>query len=645
MSSIILKANEKLNGGYDTSKYWNISSGSSASSGNNLYVGVTTDYANRRSRITFFPNSSIFADQTIKAVTLTLKVRTLFSSEAKTQDTNIKISATNEDSNTAYSNATSCGTLSAKKEGEIFTFNFSGDSLELINNYCKNGTQFSIYFGIDSNEGKYGLQYYGFSVSGAPFLTIEYQPSASTGTISNNPKIGSPFTVYINKVSGTNYTHKIKISSSISDTSISSSILSTSITSPNFTISATDTLKWISSSTTSQRANCLIETYSNGTKIGNYSFEFVLSVADILDVTWSNWSITATQINTNSTIGNYLISGHSYPKVNLEATATNGSTIKKYRLEINSCGIALNETYDATSSGSLNVTLNDKAPYTSSDADFIVNAYAINSLGVESAPKEIKKLCYAYALPSTILNPIRASDEKGTEDINGTYIYNNTELNYTSINGQNSITKVTVKIEDTIIKDEDNPQSLTFYKSGASTESEYNITVTIKDRVSENTIKSKIPSSNFLIHIKKGGQSIGIGSAASATEKTIKLGWKLLVNNGIEFYNTKGEIAPLSPASGGTGVSSYEGLKQKLEENGLLNYLHSDGGTLSGNLSITGNLSINGALSTTDSNKAITLMGNNFTYNGNDVLVLNKNVFYSSKEPSNPSIGTIWLKI
>ena len=51
MSSIILKANEKLNGGYDTSKYWNISSGSSSSSGSNLYVGVTTDYANRRSRI------------------------------------------------------------------------------------------------------------------------------------------------------------------------------------------------------------------------------------------------------------------------------------------------------------------------------------------------------------------------------------------------------------------------------------------------------------------------------------------------------------------------------------------------------------------------------------------------------------------
>ena len=638
MSSIILKANEKLNGGYDTSKYWNISSGSSSSSGSNLYVGVTTDYANRRSRITFFPNSSIFADQTIKAVTLTLKVRTLFSSEAKTQDTNIKISATNEDSNTAYEKATLCGTLSAKKEGEIFTFNFSGDSLELINNYCKNGTQFSIYFGIDSNEGKYGLQYYGFSVSGAPFLTIEYQPSASTGTISNNPKIGSPFTVYINKVGGTSYTHKIKISSSISDTSISSSMLSTSITSQNFTISAANTLKWISSSATSQRANCLIETYSNGTKIGNYSFEFVLSIADILDVTWNTYSITATS-NINGY--NYLISGQNYPIVNLKATATNGSTITKYRLEINSCGVVLNKTYNATS-GSLSVTLNDiKAPYTSSDANFIIHAYAINSLGVESSFKEISKLCYAYALPSTILNPIRASNSSGTEDINGTYIYNKTALNYTSINGKNSIIGITVKIEDTTISTVSYTQSyLTFYKSGASTENEYNITVTIQDRVSTNTIKAKIPSSNFLIHIKKGGKSIGIGSAAGDDE-TIKLGWKLLVKKGIEFYNTNGNLIPLPPASGGTGVSSIEGLKEILGINNL-NYLQLSGGEL------TGPLTINGGLTTTSSNDAISLKGSSFTYNSKNVLVFGKNVFYGDNEnkpPANPETGSIWFKI
>ena len=638
MSSIILYANKNLNGSYAKSKYWKvIDDDSAALAENSLYAGVTSDGYNRRTRLTFFPNSSIFTNQTITSVKLHLTVKSLYTSIDRILDTNIKISSTNTDSNAAYSTATGNGVLSAKEVGKQFTFIFSGTEVEEINNWCKNGTPFSIYLGIDNNNGKYGVQYYGYKSDYKPTLEIEYQPSASTGSISNNPKIGSSFRVTINKVSGTSYTHKIIISSSISTTTLSSSMLSTDTAYKDFTISAAETSKWINSSSTSQRANCLIETYSNGTKIGNYSFEFVLNVADILDVTWdTSSSITATS-NVNGY--NYLISGQNYPIINLQATATNGSTIDRYRLEINSCGVVLNKTYDAHS-GSLKVRLEDKAPYTSSDAYFIVNAYAINSLGVESGPKEIKKFCYAYALPSTILNPIRASDSTGTEDINGTYIYNNTELNYTPINGQNSITKVTVKIEDTIIKDEDNPQSLTFCKSGASTESEYNITVTIKDRVSKNTIKAKIPSSNFLIHIKKGGKSIGIGSAAGDDE-TIKLGWKLLVKKGIEFYDTNGNLIPLPPASGGTGVSSIEGLKEILGINNL-NYLQLSGGEL------TGPLTINGGLTTTSSNDAISLKGSSFTYNSKNVLVFGKNVFYGDNEnkpPANPETGSIWFKI
>lgn len=636
MSLIVLKANEKLDGTYDVSKYWSISSGSSSSSSSNLYVGVTSGYANRRSRITFFPNSSIFSDQTIKTVTLTLKVKTLFSSEEKTQDTNIKISAANEDSNTAYSNAELCGTLSAKKEGEIFTFNFTPGLVEKINQWCKDGTQFSIYFGIDSNGGEYGLQYYGYGVIGAPTLTIEYQPSSSTGTISSDPKIGSSFRVFVDKVSNTSYTHKIIISSSVSNATLNSDMLSTDITYKDFTIPVSDTLKWISSSTTSQRANCLIETYSNGIKIGNYSFEFVLNVAEILEVTWNIYSIDA---STNVNGYNYLISGYNYPIIKLEAVAADGSIITDYRVEINSCGVILNKVYSATD-GSLNIILDDiKAPYTPSDSDFIIRAYAINNLGRESNFKEIRKTCYAYALPSTILNPIRASDSSGTEDINGTYIYNDSVLNYTSINGKNTITGVTVEIEDTIINTVSwNQTSLIFYKDEASTESEYNVTVTIQDAVSANTIKTKIPSSNFLIHIKKGGKAIGIGSASDA-DNTIKLGWKLLVDKGVEFTDLGVASAnPLPPSLGGTGVSSIASLKTSLGIDDL-DYLPLSGGTL------TGSLTVNGGLATNSPSSPVSLIGNDFTYNGNDVLVLNKNVFYSSEEPLNPTIGTIWLKI
>ena len=624
MSSIILYANKNLNGSYAKSKYWKVSDdGSAALAENSLYAGVTSDGYNRRTRLTFFPNSSIFTNQTITSVKLHLTVKSLYTSIDRILDTNIKISSTNTDSNAAYSTATGNGVLSAKEVGKQFTFIFSGTEVEKINNWCKNGTQFSIYLGIDDNNGKYGVQYYGYKSDYKPTLEIEYQPSASTGSISNNPKIGSSFRVTINKVSGTSYTHKIIISSSISTTTLSSSMLSTNTAYKDFTISAADTSKWINSSATSQRANCLIETYSNEIKIGNYSFEFVLSIADILDVTWNTYSITATSYVNGY---NYLISGQNYPIVNLKATATNGSDITKYRLEINSCGVVLNKTYSA-SSGSLSVTLNDiKAPYTSSDTNFIIHAYAINSLGVESNFKEISKLCYAYALPSTILNPIRALNSSGAEDINGTYIYNNTALDYTSINGQNSIIGVTVTIgglNTNIISN----SPLKFYASGAKTENEYNITVTIKDRVSTNTITAKIPSSNFLIHIKKGGKSIGIGRASRIIENTISLGWKLFIDNGIEFNNNSpiSEI-PLPVQNGGTGVTSYEALKQNLK----LDYLPLSGGTINGSLNVNGNLSITNA--------------NSFTYNSNKVAIINDNIIISDRAPNSNDKGLIWFR-
>lgn len=644
MSSIILYANKNLNGSYAKSKYWKVSDdGSAALAENSLYAGVTSDGYNRRTRLTFFPNSSIFTNQTITSVKLYLTVKSLYTSIDRILDTNIKISSTNTDSNAAYSTATGNGVLSAKEVGKQFTFIFSGTEVEKINNWCKNGTQFSIYLGIDNNNGKYGVQYYGYKSDYKPTLEIEYQPSASTGSISNNPKIGSSFRVTINKVSGTSYTHKIIISSSISTTTLSSSMLSTNVTYQDFTISAADTSKWINSSSTSQRANCLIETYSNGTKIGNYSFEFVLNVADILEVTWNNYSITASSYINGY---NYLISGRNYPIINLKATANDNSTITSYRLKINSCGVNLDETYEA-SSGSLNITLNSnyniKAPYTPSDTDFIVYAYAINTLGRESGPIEIKRKCYAYALPSTILNPIRASNSSGKEDINGTYIYNKSALNYTSLNGNNKITDVTVKIGNSYpdsVTWKDEPD-LTFHKSGADTESEYNITVTITDRVATNTIQAKIPSSNFLIHIKNGGKAIGIG-CASGGEKTIKLGWKLLVDKGVEFEDLgKPSTKPLPPSLGGTGVSSIESLKNAL---GIDNssYLPLSGGTL------TGSLTIGGGLTTTSSNDTISLKGSSFTYNGKNVLVFSKNVFYGSDEnslPANPETGSIWFKI
>ena len=98
MSSTIISANKLLNGNFVTSRYWKVGAESTSSaSGSNLYVGVTSSYINRRSRIVFYPNKAVFKNQTITKITLNLKTKALFSSAAKTANTiNLSLSFKNK---------------------------------------------------------------------------------------------------------------------------------------------------------------------------------------------------------------------------------------------------------------------------------------------------------------------------------------------------------------------------------------------------------------------------------------------------------------------------------------------------------------------------------------------------------------------
>lgn len=611
MSSIIISANKLLTGSFVTSRYWKVGAESTSSaSGSTLYVGVTSSYINRRSRIVFYPNKAIFKNQTITKITLNVKTKELFSSAAKTANTIIKYSTVNKDTDAAFASAKQCASIKANSENSWYHIELTNeDVLKDISSYCKNGTPFSFFFG----GGSYGLQYYGYEVSGHPTLTIDYIPSASTGSIVGTPKIGSEFSVNIDRVS-TDYTHDVQITNG--EKTITQS---TSDETVSFFIPIEETSNWIKNEEKSSVITCNILTYSKGSQIGIYSFNFTLSVADILSVNWTEAKLTTSYIASGESITG-LISGYSIPKITLTAEAKDGSKIKEYKIVIdNSCGVTLDKTYEGNS---LQEQSLEVKPYTTTDSFFQVTAYAINERGVRSDGKALSLKCYAYSLPSSVLNILRTSDTEGTEDVMGSYIYNRTNFNYTSLDGHNKIKSSSVIITDLsggsleVTIDNSNPELLLFYAANASPESEYNIAVTIQDEISQNTLYASIPSSSFIIHIKKGGKAIGIGRASRILENTISLGWKLFVDNGIEFNNNSpiSEI-PLPVQNGGTGVISYEGLKQKLEENGLLNYLPISGGTISGDLSI------NGALSTIDASKAITLKGNSFTYNGKNVVV------------------------
>lgn len=622
MSSITIDANVNLAGSFVTTKYWKVGSESTSNaSANNLYVGVTSSYINRRSRIIFYPNKEVFTNQTITKITLNLKTKVLFSSAAKTANTIIKYSTVNQDTDDAFTNAKQCASIKASTEYSWYNIELTNeDVLKDISAYCKEGTPFSFFFG----GGKYGLQYYGYEVSDHPTLTIEYIPSASTGNIIGTPKIGSEFSININRVS-TDYTHVVQITNGIKTIT-----QSTSNETVSFIIPIEETSNWINSEEKSSVITCNILTFLGSSQIGTYSFNFTLSVADILSVVWTKAKLTTSYITTSKKTITKLISGYSIPKITLTAEANDGSKIKEYKIIVNnSCGITLNKTYEGVS---LQEQSLEVKPYTITDSIFQVTAYAINERGVRSDGVELSLNCYAYSLPSSVLNILRTSDSIGTEDIMGSYIYNRTNFNYTPLGGDNTIQSSSVVITDlsgelleTIV--DSSKTELLFYSINASPESEYNIVVTIQDEISQNTLYASIPSSSFIIHIKKGGKSIGIGRASRIIENTISLGWKLFIDNGIEFNNNSpiSEI-PLPVQNGGTGVTSYEALKQNLK----LDYLPLSGGTINGNLNVDGNLSITNA--------------NSFTYNSNKVAIINDNIIISNREPNSNDEGLIWFR-
>lgn len=624
MSVTTLTANRDLNGNVVNTRYWTVTKAStvSANAGDDLYIGVTSDYVNRRSRIIFYPKSSDFSNETITKITLTVKVKRTFSSSAKTANTAIRYSSINSNTDEAYDSAAYFNDVALTSENNTYNIEITNSTiLNNISSWCKNGTPFSLYFGKGTNDSTraYGIQIFGYATNNKPTLSIEHIPSASTGTISSSPTIGSNFIVNIARVSS-NYTHKVIIQSNKnSSIKIDSGIITG--TSWEYAIPENQTSNWITNGASSQpNTKLIVETYLNNNLLGKNEYNFTLYAKANPVVSWTTASLNASSGNLTT-----LVSGYGKLTLNLKATPVDtASSISYFRVKINSCNVVVDKKYTATNNS---VTINDlPKPYTTSNATFSIAVYAINNRGKESAPTTLSTMCYAYALPSlSNLKIIRASDTSGKEDLMGTYIYGTSNIVISS-NGGNIFKSISVSIKDSNLTPNINTSNpLKFYIAGASAEKEYTIIINVTDQVATNTITTKIPSSNFVLHVKTGGKSIGIGSAAGENG-TIKLGWKLLVNNGIEFNSyTNGALPVLL---GGTGSTSADGARQQLGITpGNIGALSTTGGTISGNLIV------NGALTAGSISNAITLTGSSFTYNGRNIITLddlNNELYYKT---------------
>lgn len=122
----------------------------------------------------------------------------------------------------------------------------------------------------------------------------------------------------------------------------------------------------------------------------------------------------------------------------------------------------------------------------------------------------------------------------------------------------------------------------------ASPESIYLLKFYIYDYPKYRKNEYTIYSANYIIHIRKGGKSLGLGGAAKNDDNTIYCGWELNLKD------------PLQVKFGGTGSSSLQGLVANLS-----NYLLPiKGGTLTGNLTINQNSTNSGGIYLRDSTGA-----------------------------------------
>ena len=92
-----------------------------------------------------------------------------------------------------------------------------------------------------------------------------------------------------------------------------------------------------------------------------------------------------------------------------------------------------------------------------------------------------------------------------------------------------------------------------------------------------------LSTANFLMHFKKGGKAIGIGTVGG-NDNTISLGWETKFLRSVNFNTSNGAL-PIT--SGGTGAITKEGARNSLEITPAnIGALSLDGGTLKGTLTV-----------------------------------------------------------
>lgn len=408
----------------------------------------------------------------------------------------------------------------------------SGTAFTSLKNYFEGLTGGKAYLGVISHgtsRGNGGQAYdYDYLNITKAELTLTYGQKKSTGSISS-ASTGSAATLKITSYDSS-YTHKLTwtLGSHSATTTAAAGATSASYTFPHSALP----------NATSGTATVTLETLdSGGTSLGSNTYSFAVTVPS--SVVPSIGTFTATPVNSgaSSTAAGWGL----YIQNRTKAALAMGSVAAGSGASITAYSITSSPNYGSAAASSMTSNL------LTASGSVTFTAKVTDSRG-RTATKTVTITVQAYAAPVFTATPAiyRCTSNGTRDDTEGTYARLTASFSYSSVNGQNSLTvkRVALNGANTNLT---SGTAVTIGAGALAVDSSYSAVITLTDAVgSTTTYTLTVPSAAYIMHIRKGGKSLGIGKAAPSANNKLDIGWAtdmdgtLLVKNEIQAKPTSG---------------------------------------------------------------------------------------------------------
>ena len=448
-------------------------------------------------------------------------------------------------------NGTSVGSYSFSgcyntSKSKTFSPNSNSAGFNVLKAYIEGGgTKLGVYTGTSRGSGSGKSYDYDYMNITAMSLELTYTYKKSTGSISS-ASTGSAATLNIAAYNST-YSHKVtwKLGSWSATQTIAAGVTTASYTIPHSALP----------NATSGTATVTLETLNGSTSLGSSTYSFAVSVP--ASVVPSIGGLTLTPVNSGASTtafgwGLYIQNRTKCTATMTSVAAGSGATVKSYSL-------TTSPGYGSSTSSSLTTGL------LTAGGTVTFTAKVTDSRG-RTATKTATITVQAYNAPVFTATPsaYRCNSAGTRDDTGGTYARLTASFFFSSIkSGTTEKNSLTVKkvVLNNVTTNLTSGTAVTLGAGALAVDSSYNAVITLTDAVgSTTTYTVTIPSAAYIIHIAKGGKAVGIGQAASGTNK-LNVKWATdfgswIRSTGGDFYRQRNDV-DISQANNGLSANAY----------------------------------------------------------------------------------------